>query len=119
MKFCVVIAVNTICTISCLMSGVVSQSTVDHDDLFAPVSNVDPKTIFSDIKHPFEPVYANLDNGKTVPTNSWISNLFYPSADNLAPTTPDPYTLRLLDGYGGNPGLTIRQPSTKVYHWNV
>nr|4K3A_A Chain A, glycoside hydrolase family 81 endo-beta-1,3-glucanase [Rhizomucor miehei]4K3A_B Chain B, glycoside hydrolase family 81 endo-beta-1,3-glucanase [Rhizomucor miehei] len=89
-------------------------STSDGDDLFVPVSNFDPKSIFPEIKHPFEPMYANTENGKIVPTNSWISNLFYPSADNLAPTTPDPYTLRLLDGYGGNPGLTIRQPSAKV-----
>lgn len=80
-----------------------------------PVSPANPPpSVFPVIKHPFPPVYANSDYDTVVPTNSWISNLFYPSVNNLAPTTPDPYILRLLDDFGGNPGLTISQPHDKV-----
>ena len=81
---------------------------------FASMFAEAPPAGFDTIRHPFPPVYADPKVKKVVPTNSWVSNLFYPSTDNLAPTTPDPYTLRLLDGYGGNPGLTIRHSSKKV-----
>ncbi|CAO3669592.1 hypothetical protein G6F70_000589 [Rhizopus microsporus] len=73
-----------------------------------------PSSVFPAISHPFPPIYADTSFTKPVPTNSWISNLFYPSTGNLAPTTPDPYILRLLDDFGGNPGLSISQPSQKV-----
>ena len=69
---------------------------------------------FTTIAHPFKPVYADNTFDKVVPTCSWISNLFYPSVDHLAPTTPDPYILRLLDDFGGNAGLSISQPHDKV-----
>lgn len=81
---------------------------------FSPVSLSPPSSVFSQISHPFPPVYADQDYQKVVPTCSWISNLFYPSVNNLAPTTPDPYILRLLDDFGGNPGLSISQPYDKV-----
>ncbi|KAI9489632.1 endo-1,3(4)-beta-glucanase [Zychaea mexicana] len=85
-------------------------------DLLVPISNQAPNTsLFPEIQHPYPPQYADPEFYHTVPTNSWISNLFYPSVDHLAPTTPDPYILRIFDDYGGNPGLTIRQPSKKVY----
>ncbi|KAG1454741.1 hypothetical protein G6F56_007244 [Rhizopus delemar] len=70
--------------------------------------------MFPRISHPYPPLYADPELDKVVPTNSWISNLFYPSVQNLAPTTTDPYILRLLDDFGGNPGLSISQPSKKV-----
>ncbi|KAI9321446.1 endo-1,3(4)-beta-glucanase [Dichotomocladium elegans] len=84
-------------------------------DLLVPISTSGPDGIYPTIQHPELPIYADALFNKAVPTNSWISNLFYSSANDLAPTTSDPYTFRLLDGYGGNPGLTIRQPSSKVY----
>ena len=74
-----------------------------------------PPSIFPTIEHPFPPIYADSNFKAVVPTSSWISNLFYPSVNNLAPTTPDPYILRLLDDFGGNPGLSISQPHDKVY----
>ncbi|KAG2187346.1 hypothetical protein INT44_005032 [Umbelopsis vinacea] len=70
---------------------------------------------FRKIEHPYSSPYANESFDGIIPTNSWISNLFYPSVDNIAPTTSDPYILRMLDNYGGNPGLSIRQPSKKIY----
>ncbi|KAI9248659.1 hypothetical protein BY458DRAFT_560123 [Sporodiniella umbellata] len=73
-----------------------------------------PSEVFPRITHPYPPAYADPKFNKVVPTNSWLSNLFYPSIQNLAPTTTDPYILRLLDGFDGNPGLSISQPSTKV-----
>jgi endo-1,3(4)-beta-glucanase len=73
-----------------------------------------PLDLFLPIEHPFLPAYANKEFDAVVPTSSWISNLFYPSVENLAPTTPDPYILRLLDDFGGNPGLSISQPHEKV-----
>lgn len=83
--------------------------------ILKPVSlSAPPASIFPTIEHPFPPVYADSSFKKVVPTNSWISNLFYPSVNHLAPTTPDPYILRLLDDFGGNPGLTISQPHDKV-----
>ncbi|KAI8093936.1 endo-1,3(4)-beta-glucanase, partial [Thamnidium elegans] len=82
---------------------------------FSPISTIPPPaSIFPTIAHPFLPVYADSSFNKVVPTCSWISNLFYPSVNNLAPTTPDPYILRLLDDFGGNPGLSISQPYDKV-----
>ncbi|EIE78560.1 hypothetical protein RO3G_03264 [Rhizopus delemar RA 99-880] len=76
--------------------------------------NEPPPALFPSISHPYPPIYADLESDQVVPTNSWLSNLFYPSVQNLAPTTPDPYILRLLDDFGGSPGLSISQPSTKV-----
>lgn len=73
-----------------------------------------PLDVFQPIQHPHLPVYADKKFKTVVPTSSWISNLFYPSVENLAPTTPDPYILRLLDDFGGNPGLSISQPHDKV-----
>lgn len=70
---------------------------------------------FKEIEHPYTSPYANESFNGIIPTNSWISNLFYPSVNNIAPTTSDPYILRVLDDYGGNPGLSIRQPSKKIY----
>lgn len=85
-------------------------------DLLVPLSQSAPNTnLFPKIQHPYPPEYADPRSDNVVPTNSWISNLFYHSVEHLAPTTPDPYTLRIFDGYGGNPGLSIRQPSNKVY----
>jgi endo-1,3(4)-beta-glucanase len=43
--------------------------------------------------------------------------LFYPSVENLAPTTPDPYILRFLDDFDGTRGLSISQPDEKVNIW--
>lgn len=84
-------------------------------DLLVPLSQSSPNTnLFPKIQHPYPPEYADPRSNNVVPTNSWISNLFYHSVEHLAPTTPDPYTLRIFDGYGGNPGLSIRQPSKKV-----
>lgn len=84
------------------------------EDILVPISNEVVSPVFRNITHPYPPVYADNKFGKPVPTNSWISNLFYPSVQDLAPTISDPYILRLLDDYGGNPGLSIRQPSDKV-----
>lgn len=82
--------------------------------LSAMLARESPSSVFPAISHPYPPIYADTSFKKPVPTNSWISNLFYPSTSNLAPTTPDPYILRLLDDFGGNPGLSISQPSQKV-----
>lgn len=71
---------------------------------------------FKQIHHPYLPKYATSNNDKdqVVPTNSWISNLFYPSLNNTAPTNSDPYTIRVLDTLvGGNPGLSITQQEIK------
>lgn len=90
-----------------------------HDLLLDTFATYDaPGAAFPAISHPFLPVYAD-DHGSdsrknTVPTNAWHSNLFYSSAENLAPTITDPYILRFLDGYGGNPGLSIHQGADKV-----
>jgi endo-1,3(4)-beta-glucanase len=87
------------------------------DRMLYPVGNqtpLHPSSVFPTIEHPHRPVYADPQFNKVVPTTSWISNLFYPSVQNLAPTTPDPYILRLLDGFGGSPGLSISQPYSKV-----
>lgn len=82
---------------------------------FSPISTTPPPaSIFPTIAHPFLPSFADSNFNKVVPTCAWISNLFYPSVNNLAPTTPDPYILRLLDDFGGNPGLSISQPYDKV-----
>jgi hypothetical protein len=91
------------------------ENTIDR--MLYPVGNqpsLPPSSIFPAIDHPHRPVYADPQFRKVVPTTSWISNLFYPSVQNLAPTTPDPYILRLLDDFGGSPGLSISQPHSKV-----
>ncbi|KAI8146515.1 endo-1,3(4)-beta-glucanase [Fennellomyces sp. T-0311] len=84
-------------------------------NVLVPISNDPPYSLFPKIVHPFPPQYADSKVNSSVPTNSWSSNLFYPSTDNIAPTTLDPYTFRIFDDYNGNPGLTIRQASTKKY----
>ncbi|ORY97660.1 endo-1,3(4)-beta-glucanase [Syncephalastrum racemosum] len=91
-----------------------------HNLLVDTFSTYDaPNAVFPAISHPFLPVYADSHDSdpkkNTVPTNAWHSNLFYPSAENLAPTITDPYILRFLDGYGGNPGLSIHQSADRVY----
>jgi hypothetical protein len=92
-----------------------NQQKKSSNRLLKPVSfSAPPASVFPTIEHPYPPVYADYNYNKVVPTNSWISNLFYPSVNHLAPTTPDPYILRLLDDFGGNPGLTISQPHDKV-----
>ncbi|KAI9303130.1 endo-1,3(4)-beta-glucanase, partial [Cunninghamella echinulata] len=71
---------------------------------------------FKQIYHPYLPKYAtsNTEKDQVVPTNSWISNLFYPSLNNTAPTNSDPYTIRVLDTLvDGNPGLSITQQEIK------
>ncbi|KAI8877849.1 glycoside hydrolase family 81 protein [Backusella circina FSU 941] len=82
--------------------------------IIKPISADSPPKSFPVITHPFPPIYASKDTKLVVPTNSWLSNLFYPSAQNLAPTTPDPYILRLLDDFDGTRGLSISQPDEKV-----
>ncbi|KAI8057522.1 endo-1,3(4)-beta-glucanase [Gilbertella persicaria] len=89
-----------------------SQEKKPLDRVLYPINQDELPFVFPIISHPYRPVYAESD--QVVPTNAWISNLFYPSVQNLAPTTPDPYILRLLDDFGGNPGLSISQPSQKV-----
>ncbi|GAB5587812.1 endo-1 [Umbelopsis nana] len=84
-------------------------------NIFSPISTESAPESFKKIVHPYKSPYANESFEAIIPTNSWISNLFYPSADNNAPTTSDPYILRVLDDYGGNPGLSIRQPSDKTF----
>lgn len=117
------LSVNIVLTVSLLLSSQHLQvqatapsfmNTSSH--LLEPVdaSTPTPPSVFPSIQHPFPPVYADPKFKAVVPTSSWISNLFYPSVNNLAPTTPDPYILRLLDGFGGNPGLSISQPHDKV-----
>ncbi|KAI8391179.1 endo-1,3(4)-beta-glucanase [Radiomyces spectabilis] len=83
--------------------------------ILAPFSRADMASPLEVIQHPYLPVYADPNFKKVVPTNSWISNLFYPSSEDLAPTTPDPYILRLLDDHGGYPGLSIRHTDAKTY----
>lgn len=100
-------------------------STIHTENrMFYPIGGQTPSpppSVFPTIDHPHQPVYADPQFKKVVPTTAWISNLFYPSVENLAPTTPDPYILRLLDGFGGSPGLSISQPHSKVsiYHENI
>ncbi|KAI7854348.1 endo-1,3(4)-beta-glucanase [Circinella umbellata] len=87
-------------------------------NLIVPISKFSLNTsVFPQIEHPHRPQYADPEFMKThiVPTNSWISNLFYPSVEHLAPTTSDPYIFRIFDDYGGNPGLSLHQSSTKIY----
>ncbi|OZJ01612.1 hypothetical protein BZG36_05327, partial [Bifiguratus adelaidae] len=81
-----------------------------------PLSTEPPP--FPSITHPYPPQVEVDPTCGPVPTNAWMTNLFYESQGNNAPTIPDPYILRVNDGYGGNYGLSIRQPSTKMigYH---
>jgi endo-1,3(4)-beta-glucanase len=65
---------------------------------------------FPTIHHPFPPRYNG--SAKVVPTNAWLSNLFYPSTDQMAPITSDPYTLRFLDGNGN--GVSVVQKQEKI-----
>ncbi|KAI8385795.1 endo-1,3(4)-beta-glucanase [Blakeslea trispora] len=90
------------------------ESALRPLSLLTPINHDKIPSVFPVISHPFLPIFADPDYDRPVPTNAWISNLFYRSAQNLAPTTPDPYVLRLLDDYGGNPGLSISQTSKKV-----
>ncbi|KAI8092572.1 endo-1,3(4)-beta-glucanase [Halteromyces radiatus] len=81
-------------------------------------NNVIPQQ-FLTIQHPFPPQFivngSNPDDQQTVPTNSWMSNLFYPSANNLASTNTDPYTIRILDKLvDGHPGLSVTQKQEKT-----
>jgi endoglucanase Acf2 len=85
--------------------------------IIKPISADSPPETFPVITHPFPPIYASKDAKAVVPTNSWFSNLFYPSVENLAPTTPDPYILRFLDDFDGTRGLSISQPDEKVKIW--
>lgn len=82
--------------------------------IFSPISSDSAPDSFQKIVHPFKSPFANPSVTEPIPTNSWLGNLFYPSADNNAPTTSDPYILRVFDKYGGNPGLSIRQADEKV-----
>ncbi|KAI8640299.1 endo-1,3(4)-beta-glucanase [Parasitella parasitica] len=113
------LSVSIVLTASILLCGN-SYNFVDamrkSKHLLYPVdaSSPAPPPAFPTIEHPFPPIYADPNFKSVVPTSSWISNLFYPSVNNLAPTTPDPYILRLLDDFGGNPGLSISQPHDKV-----
>ncbi|KAI8971084.1 endo-1,3(4)-beta-glucanase [Pilobolus umbonatus] len=95
-------------TVSCQMS----VSSNKPSKYFTPISTVNPLSFLESIAHPHLPLYENPRSKKVVPTNSWISNLFYPSVENLAPTTPDPYTIRL--GFAGPPGLAIAQTAKKI-----
>ncbi|RUP45655.1 endo-1,3(4)-beta-glucanase [Jimgerdemannia flammicorona] len=80
---------------------------------FSPLSTAAPP--FDSITHPYPPVYNSKSVSQVVPTNSWYSNLFWSSTNGLAPTFSEPYILRVFDiGYGGNPGLSIRQPWAKT-----
>ncbi|ORX59683.1 glycoside hydrolase [Hesseltinella vesiculosa] len=70
-------------------------------------------TVFPVVSHPFQPNYTSLE--KIAPTNAWITNLFFSSVNNQAPTSPDPYILRVLDTVAGGPlGLTVRQSQQKT-----
>ncbi|CAM0138853.1 unnamed protein product [Umbelopsis sp. WA50703] len=82
--------------------------------IFSPISSDSAPDSFEKIAHPFKSPFANQSFSEPIPTNSWLGNLFYSSADNNAPTTSDPYILRVFDKYGGNPGLSIRQPAEKI-----
>ncbi|KAF7727727.1 hypothetical protein EC973_007186 [Apophysomyces ossiformis] len=83
--------------------------------MFDPTSEDLLPDTFERVLHPYPPIFADPHFDTVVPTNAWISNLFYPSMNGMAPTTPDPYILRVLDGHNGSPGLSITQPSKKVY----
>ncbi|KAI7902925.1 endo-1,3(4)-beta-glucanase [Cokeromyces recurvatus] len=80
-----------------------------------PITASGIPSVFPVIDHPFPPIYADSNFAKQtpVPTCSWISNLFYPSVNNIAPTTPDPYILRVLDG-DSNWGVSISQPGQPI-----
>ncbi|KAI8984748.1 endo-1,3(4)-beta-glucanase [Mycotypha africana] len=85
--------------------------------LLRPIGTTPPPfDVFPVIEHPFPPIYADaaVYKDNAVPTCSWLSNLFYPSVENRAPTTPDPYILRFLDPVGDHPGVSISQPHDKV-----
>lgn len=114
MKFPVLLAGVLLCEIiSATSTNSTTRMTLER--ILHPIDLTKPPLdVFLPIEHPFPPVYANQKFKTAVPTSSWISNLFYPSVENLAPTTPDPYILRLMDGFGGNPGLSISQPHDKV-----
>ncbi|KAI9245682.1 endo-1,3(4)-beta-glucanase [Phascolomyces articulosus] len=117
--------IATLATIATTTTGVLKGVAGHQDDhsmspinLLASISKQPVNTtLFPEIQHPFPPQYADSEFSKNhiVPTNSWVSNLFYPSAENLAPTTPDPYILRIFDDYGGNPGLSIHQSDVKTF----
>ncbi|KAI7871164.1 endo-1,3(4)-beta-glucanase [Spinellus fusiger] len=81
----------------------------------SPISTEAPPNVFEKITHPWPPIYADPNFRKPVPTNSWIGNLFYPSTNDDAPTTPDPYVIRILDDAGGPRGLSISQASNKIF----
>ncbi|CAO3587931.1 unnamed protein product [Absidia cylindrospora] len=77
------------------------------------------------IHHPFPPQHINDKNDggaldyqrgtMAVPTNSWLSNLFYPSINNMAPINTDPYTILILDKLaGGNLGVSVIQNQEKT-----
>jgi endoglucanase Acf2 len=91
--------------------AVFADTSESNTNIFTTISGAAAPESFRQIEHPFKSPYANKSFDATIPTNSWISNLFYPSQENNAPTTSDPYILRVLDNYGGNPGLSVRQPS--------
>lgn len=95
--------------------AVFADTLEKNTNIFTTISSASAPESFRQIEHPFKSPYANKSFDATIPTNSWISNLFYPSQENNAPTTSDPYILRVLDNYGGNPGLSVRQPSTKTF----
>ena len=112
---------SLIATIAAIATTVVIGQQDDmmatQTNLIVPISKLSLNTsIFPQIEHPHPPQYADPEFMRThiVPTTSWISNLFYPSVEHLAPTTPDPYIFRVFDDYGGNPGLSVHQSSTKV-----
>lgn len=121
MKLSVSIVLTVSVLLSCQQLQATSSSMKTSNHLLEPVdvSTPAPPSVFPSIQHPFPPVYADPKFKAVVPTSSWISNLFYPSVNNLAPTTPDPYILRLLDDFGGNPGLSISQPHDKVYVYSI
>ncbi|KAL7315362.1 endo-1,3-beta glucanase [Mucor circinelloides] len=114
------LSVSIVLTVGLLLYPHQAQATASSmkksNHLLEPIdaSIPPPPSVFPSIQHPFSPIYADPKFKAVVPTSSWISNLFYPSVNNLAPTTPDPYILRLLDDFGGNPGLSISQPHDKV-----
>lgn len=115
------LSVSIVLTVGLLLYPHQAQATASSmkksNHLLEPIdaSIPPPPSVFPSIQHPFSPIYADPKFKAVVPTSSWISNLFYPSVNNLAPTTPDPYILRLLDDFGGNPGLSISQPHDKVH----
>ncbi|KAI8328778.1 endo-1,3(4)-beta-glucanase [Chlamydoabsidia padenii] len=63
---------------------------------------------FPIIQHPYPPHHTS----GVVPTNSWLSNLFYTSTNNKAPTNSDPYTLRFLDDQGRGVSVVQKQEKT-------